>query len=406
MSRGRLAAIFVVVVVLAVGVSLFAGRSPFVRRPATPHGLLIGVTHTERDLRSGNPPAALSRAESVMSHSVDLEAQSIMGWGVGNPEPSPGHYNWSSLDGRVALMLRTTHMPVITLCCAPDWMKGGRPGQTVSSRLTAAPLPRYYTAFADLAVTVAKRYPMVRYFQVWNELKGFYDAAHNRWDSTAYTKLYNTVYAALKAYDPTVEVGGPYVRVDLWKSPSAGGHPSALRGPWGIVDQRSLNAIEYWLSHKRGAQFLTVDGSSRPRDATGVADPLAALGFFSAVDRWLAARTSLPIWWSEIYVGLPAGVSLQSDRGAAVMAAALVTAARSGARAALLWDPEREAGAHSPGLWTSTGTASGGSETRLGRLVRQLAPVLHEDRFALVRSRSTWTAAAGQHSVTIGLFEP
>ena len=58
-----------------------------------------------------------------------------MGWGGGNPEPSPGEYDWGSLDVRVETMRRTGARMVITLCCAPDWMKGGEPGETDWSNL-------------------------------------------------------------------------------------------------------------------------------------------------------------------------------------------------------------------------------------------------------------------------------
>ena len=53
-----------------------------------------------------------------------------MGFRGGNPEPSPGEYDWTSLDWRVEMMRRTGARIVITLCCAPDWMKGGEPGET------------------------------------------------------------------------------------------------------------------------------------------------------------------------------------------------------------------------------------------------------------------------------------
>ena len=65
--------------------------------------------------------------------------------------------------------------PVITLCCAPDWMKGGQPGETDWSRLEVAPDPAHFADFAELAADVAKRYPQVKHFIVWNELKGFHD---------------------------------------------------------------------------------------------------------------------------------------------------------------------------------------------------------------------------------------
>ena len=47
----------------------------------------------------------------------------------------------------------------------------------------------------------AKRYPNVKHYMVWNEFKGFWDPANNRWDAEGYTELYNEIYVALKAVD-------------------------------------------------------------------------------------------------------------------------------------------------------------------------------------------------------------
>ena len=63
---------------------------------------------------------------------------------------------------------------IITLCGAPDWMKGGKAGQTDWNKLEVAPTPNHYADFAQLAKQIALRYPDVQYFQVWNELKGMW----------------------------------------------------------------------------------------------------------------------------------------------------------------------------------------------------------------------------------------
>ena len=111
-------------------------------------------------------------------------------------------------------------------------MKGGEPGETDWDRIEVAPDPEHYADFANLAVDVARRYPQVRHFVVWNELKGFFGADRNRWDIQSYTELYNTVYRALKAYDPTLRVGGPYVVMNSWSDPHTASDPSELAGPW------------------------------------------------------------------------------------------------------------------------------------------------------------------------------
>src|SRR5690606_19338400 len=106
-------------------------------------------------------PEASASARAVLSATATYQNQHIYGWGAMNPEPSPGQFDWSSLDRRMELIRSTGGTPVITLCCAPDWMKGGRPGETDWARLHEAPDREHYDDFAALAAAVARRYPDV-----------------------------------------------------------------------------------------------------------------------------------------------------------------------------------------------------------------------------------------------------
>jgi hypothetical protein len=251
---------------------------------------------------------------------------------------------------------------VITLCCAPDWMKGGEPGETDWSRLEVAPDPEYFDDFTELAVDVARRYPQVKHFVVWNEMKGFFDLERNRWSAEAYTTLYNMVYRTLKAVDPGIQVGGPYVVMDSWSSPDAISTPSALAGPWGVVDQRSLDAVDYWLRHNVGADFLAVDGSSATKDEGLVAPPPVANQMFAAVTEWLRSRTTLPVWWMEIYPEVEDAEAddWTSPYRADVALDALLTLSNAGAAVVLIWQPEGDDAFETVALWSPTREASGG----------------------------------------------
>lgn len=296
--------------------------------------------------------------------------QHVMGWGAENPEPSPGVFDWKSLDARVATIRATNGTPVLTLCCAPDWMKGGVPGTTDWSRLAQGLEPQFYDDFADLAREVARRYPDVKHFLVWNELKGFWDSGLGRWGYETYTDLYNRVYAALKSVNPEIQVGGPYVVVDSTLSPQ----PTTSRsvsGSWGHADQRSLDVIDYWLEHAVGAEFVVIDASTKPRDAEVSPDPFAATEKFSAIAAWVRQRTKLPIWWAEWYVA-PSGPDPQ--RNAVAMQILLRMVETSDV--ALLWEPEisgSERCTHCFWLWTSTRQADGGQPTPFGEAFLQLA---------------------------------
>jgi hypothetical protein len=325
-----------------------------------------GITHTqfsadnESDTGSeggaadagGGPGGGLSpEAEAergLLGRVPMIQNQHIMGWGAGNPEPVPGKYDFTELDRRLRLMAETRALPVITLCCAPDWMKGGSEGRTDWSRLEVAPQRDHFDDFAALAATIAKRYPTVKHYMVWNEFKGFWNDSQGGWDAEAYTDLYNRVYDALKKVDPKIQVGGPYLPID---SDAESRRPSGLKGPWGVVDQGSLDAFDYWNKHKRGADFVVVDGASVTNDRGIYPDEFTALAKFGAVTKWLRQRSDLPVWWSEWYVA-PENIDWDEQHRTAVQAVAMIEFVDSGARTALYWSPQRQTGDDCAGcLW-------------------------------------------------------
>lgn len=307
-----------------------------------------GVTHTQysADNEAGE---VTDQARHVLSRVPLLQNQHIMGWGVGNPEPSPGRYDFRDLNRRLKFMSSSKAIPIITLCCAPDWMRGGQAGRTDwSKNHTTAPQRKHFDDYAKLAATVAKRYPTVKYFMVWNEFKGFWNSADNRWDAESYTELYNKVYDALKKVNPKIQVGGPYVPIESTSQQQA----SELSGPWGTVDQRALDAIEYWIEHKKGADFIVVDGASMTTDKGNVPDDFGALGKFSAITTWLRQKSNdMPVWWAEWYVE-PDNAGWSEPKRTAVQAAALMEFANSGASTALYWNPQKKDGKDCRGcLW-------------------------------------------------------
>jgi hypothetical protein len=332
-------------------------------------GFQVGVTHTQHSADSWRDPIAVGHAKAVLTASVHLQDQALMGWGTTNPEPAAGVYAWDSLDERLSLIKATRGTPILTLCCAPDWMKGGVPGTTDWSKLEVAPQPRHYADYAALAVAAAKRHPEVRTFLVWNELKGFYDRSTNDWNVAAYTALYNTVYDALKRYDRTLKVGGPYVPMDIWASAASTNHPSTVRGPWGIVDARSLHAVQYWLAHAHGYDMVVVDGGTTTKDKGQITGDLAATAYFSAVTTWLRAHTSKPIWWSEFYPARNPGTT--PAHGVAVLDAALKAMQRSGVAVAMAWQPEGPNTSCVTCLWTDTALPTGGQKAPYADLLRR-----------------------------------
>ncbi|GGZ06776.1 hypothetical protein GCM10010365_27170 [Streptomyces poonensis] len=330
-----------------------------------------GFTHTQFSADRGSDKATRRVADRLRARPMP-QIQHIMGWGAGNPEPVKGRYDFDDLDRRIDFVRASGGIPVVTLCCAPDWMKGGRSGSDNTNwsmaSLESAPDPEHFDDFAALAATVAKRYPDVRHFIVWNEFKGFWNDSEDRWDQEGYTELYNRVHQALKQVNEDIMVGGPYLVMDSL-DPRDHDASKTLKGPWGALDRRVLDAFEYWNKHKAGADFVVVDGSSYTRDDELLPDEFAATDKFTAVGRWVRERIGdLPLWWSEYYVE-PADANDDRDgwsetRRVAVHAAGLMAMARGGATSGSYWNPEKEdgsAGSDCAGcLWTPTNASGGG----------------------------------------------
>ncbi len=293
--------------------------------------LQAGATMTEN-----SKALSTDDGKKILQSSLGMINVQIMGWGAENPEPSPGNYNWDSLDARVKIMLDSGATPMLTFCGAPDWMKGGDAGSTNWDNLDTAPLPAHYDDFAKLAQQIAKRYPQVRNFQVWNEMKGFYSDAENRWDYEGYTTMYNKVYDAVKAVRPDARIGGPYVVVS-----STADYATAAPAE-DAIDSKAMDVITYWLAHKHGADFIIVDGGPGTKDkvtSSGVKDEFAAGQFFTDVDNWIRKQPgaeNLPIGWAEWYPGSSQNWN-NTDHFNAIMANDLITTLNSGASYALLW---------------------------------------------------------------------
>lgn len=351
----------------ATGDQALPTRAPDPRTPV----LGWGMTHTEYSADHG-PRAQRDGALRELSERPMPQNQHIMGWGARNPEPSPGAYDFKDLDRRVALIRRTGGTPVLTLCCAPDWMKGGEAGRTAWDELETAPTPEHYKDFAELAGRIARRYPDIRHFVVWNEFKGFFDERAGRWNHEGYTELYNQVYTELKKVDRRNLVGGPYVVMDSY-GPGESAYGSDLKGPWGSVDRRALEAVSYWNEHKKGADFVVVDGSGYTKDDTYVQDEFADSAKFAAVSHWLRRETGLPLWWAEWYVEKPdaddrrAGWSEQHRT--AVQAGAMMELAGGGVATALYWNPQSEEGSCPGCLWGGDEGSDGGGETPMAKLL-------------------------------------
>jgi hypothetical protein len=340
-----------------------------------------GFTHTQYSADEGSA-AATERVEGLLKGQGLPQIQHIMGWGADNPEPVKGRYDFADMDRRVDFIRRTGGTPVVTLCCAPDWMKGGKAGagntDWSQAALETAPDRAHYKDFAALAATVAKRYPDVRHFVVWNEFKGFWNNGEARWDYEGYTELYNLVYKALKKVDKDIMVGGPYLVMDS-VDPREDNASKTFKGPWGAMDQRILDAFGYWNKNKTGADFVVVDGSSYTNDDELLPDEFAATDKLTAVGQWVRERThDLPLWWAEYYVEPADGnddrKGWSESHRVAVQAAGMIAMVKGGASSGFYWNPEDEKGSGCAGcLWTPTSSDDGGKPLPMYDLISRFS---------------------------------
>jgi hypothetical protein len=240
--------------------------------------------------------------------------------------------------------------------------------------LETAPKPEHYADYAALAATVAKRYPDVTHFIVWNEFKGFWNDAEQRWDYEGYTQLYNLVYKALKKVNPKIMVGGPYLVMDS-VDPRDANASSTFKGSWGAMDQRIIDAFDYWNKNKVGADFVVVDGSSYTNDDDLLPNEFGATDKLTAVSKWVREQThDLPLWWAEYYVEPADGnddrKGWSETHRVAVQATGMIAMAKGGATSAFYWNPEDEKGTDCAGcLWTPTDSSDGGKQLPMYDLV-------------------------------------
>ncbi len=281
-----------------------------------------GITHTQNDIELSGGSAATA-ARRLLQSSMVYQNVFMMGWGTDNPEPSPGRYDWDSLDSYVKLMTDTHAIPFISLCCAPGWMRPEGYSDDWQY-LETAPALSHVADFAQLAATVAKRYPQVKHFQVWNEFKGMWgtdpDATPgvgNRWDYERYTNLYNAVYDAVKAVRPDAKIGGPYLGADP-------------------INSEGKEIYSYWLNHKHGADFIVIDGGPEPFRVSHEFDA----SYFAAWVNWLRKQpnggATLPIGWAEWYPRTSHGTS-DVKRASAIFLSDMIATLQAGAAYAFPW---------------------------------------------------------------------
>lgn len=335
---------------------------------------LPGITHTQNSIDPWDDPKAAAEAKILLENSTYFQNQHIMGWGAVNPWPDStvvdhAVWNWKTLDTRLQLIRETKGLAVITLCGCPTWMHTpSKNGETDWESIEAAPTPNHFDDFAHLCAVVARRYPDVIYYQVWNELKGFWSYELNRWRYEDYTLMYNMIYDSLKAVNPSIRIGGPYPVMSTYSVQKS--YTSTLGGEYGYFDKRSMDVIRYWLEHKNGADFIAVDGKTKNKDDIWNCNAFKSAEKFADIIGWIRQQPhgggDLDIWWSEWYAySRPEDPVKNVNFHNALLASSLIKTIKAGSKTVLIWQPEgdQDGFSYPLGIWTSTDLAVGGKPT-------------------------------------------
>jgi hypothetical protein len=347
---------------------------------------------------------AVSKADALIHGAITYQNTHIMGWGAVDPWPDPATpdpTDWSSLDQRLRHMLAVGATPVISLDEAPWWMKGQLQADGTTRLLKSSDewnniaygsriLDNKMGSWLHLVQRVAERYMVapynVRHFQVWNEIKGYYNPQTNSNDITTsqgdpsgpnarhgYTYMYNQVYTTLMKTAQSLniptdatKVGGPYVFMDIWRTSTGISNPSKLVTAYGTFDQRPLDVIQYWLQHKVGAGFITVDGSLEDHNGQMLADPVVTASIFADTIKWIRSLNptffpgsrTLPIWLAEWFAS-PPPTDFNANYDNAVKSLTMINFIKAGGATALSWGASGD-GTSDTGYWTPTDTPAGG----------------------------------------------
>lgn len=196
----------------------------------------------------------------------------------------------------------------VTFCGCPAYMRSPKPGATwdpqgvrSGTQLTSMsdytpPNSSYVPEYAATCAAFMVRYPHVKYWQFWNELKGYYyasqypgsnvvpvgsglpvdtSASSNRWWSEGYTYAFNEAWVAIKAVRPDSFGVGPYPVLNSlsWDQASDwadDAFPDLYMGPWGYGDKKNLRLLRYFIRYCTGVDALAVDIRNLPKDSSSL----------------------------------------------------------------------------------------------------------------------------------------
>lgn len=285
----------------------------------------IGWTSVHNQRRDATTKAMLGTASTIQN-------QHLIGFGSNtNPQPGAGAaYDWSFMDSTYGYptsatgYFSTAQERSIALTGCPPHMRVPKSGQTwdpqgVRSGASLTSLSDYsppnhswFQEFADLCAAFAARYPHVKYFLFWNELKNWYfttqysgsslippgsglpagTGSSNRYWYEGITALWNKIYVAIKAVRPDAILCGPYNSLNSFSWDNSGdwandAFPDNYMGPWGYGDKKNLAVLRYFIANCTGVDILCTDFRNLTKDASDYFNPPSVPAPPSTTTAWL-----------------------------------------------------------------------------------------------------------------------
>ena len=316
----------------------------------------LGISHTNPAIDLGGTygvvQAAADRAKALLNGVPAINNVHLNAFGTDNPQHFQTSTNdWTSFDRRLTMTDGLGGDLCITLNSAPGWMQ---PRDATKDKLAAdgswvtdvsrgiVPTTSNYNAYAQLCVDALLHAQSggrtVKYVQVWNEMKGFYNSSLSQFDGRdlpEYENMYNAVVRKIRGTPSlaSIKIGGLYTTVSGSGAKTKYGYsgPATWDPLQDYVDgngnqiNHDRNTIKTFLTDSVAANtrpdFLCVDYgivSTKDTNQWKTGDPagpdkyspdnriqLAAKDYrdvitaVSQVEQ--SAGVSIPIWMSEYY---------------------------------------------------------------------------------------------------------
>jgi hypothetical protein len=268
-------------------------------------GNTLGLASSKLGWTPQHDTTRTATTAQYMADTAEIFNQHLIGFGSAtNPQPGAGAaYDWTFMDKTYGHPAKSNGYfapaaeQCLTVCGCPPHMRSPKSGTTwdpmgpkTGTALTS--LSEYTPChsswvpeFAQLIAAFAARYPWVKYFHIWNEMKGYFFGTQytgskliptgsnlpasgfpgsQRWWIEGYTYLFNAIWDAVKAVRPDAFIVGPYCVLNgfAWQESSQYANdafPFDFDSPLYHTDKRSLQCVEYMLRAAHGMDAVCVD---------------------------------------------------------------------------------------------------------------------------------------------------